>query len=410
MTDYEIEALLQKEIGLLSSSIGKSSLDRSIRKRMKVLAIADKDVYVEQLKSSHPELQELIEEVVVPETWFFRGPESFAAMNYFLGNHWTPKHGNNPVKILSAPCSTGEEAYSLAMSFLSSGWPAGKFIIHGVDISSRAIAKAEKGIYSKNSFRGEDLAYRSQYFSNNANFYCLNKNVRDLVQFYTGNLLQAEFMEGLGVFDVIFFRNILIYFDAHSRRRIIATLDRILAEDGLLFVGHAEANLYSDSDSPFTPAPYRQAFAFRKKHKQPLQAPTINTHAAKITPTRRRSFTKKKSPPLQAPLPKVTPDLQRAREFADKGEFAKAALLCEEYLEQCGPSVQAFYLLGIIRDAADDAIEAEKLFRKALYLDPNHEEVLVFLMLLAEKKEDWAEVKTLKQRIERLHDRDNSST
>ncbi len=410
MIDYEIEALLQKKIGLLSSSIGKSSLDRSIRKRMNVLAIADKDVYVEKLKSSHPELQELIEEVVVPETWFFRGPESFAAIHSFLENHWTPKHRNNQLKVLSAPCSSGEEAYSLAMFFLSSGWPAGNFTIHGVDISSRAIAKAEEGMYSKNSFRGKDLAYRSQYFRKNANFYCLNKNVRDLVQFHTANLLQAEFMENLGVFDVIFFRNILIYFDAHSRRRIISTLDRILAEDGLLFVGHAEANLYNDSDSPFTPAPYRQAFALHKKHKQQLQAPTMNNHAAKTAPTRHRSFTKKQTPPLQAPLPKVSPDLQRAREFADKGEFAKAAFLCEEYLEQCGPSVQAFYLLGIIRDAADDPIEAEKLFRKALYLDPNHEEVLVFLMLLAEKKGDWTEVKTLKQRIERLHDRNSSST
>ena len=80
----------------------------------------------------------------------------------------------------------------------------------------------------------------------------------------------------------------------------------------------------------------------------------------------------------------------------------KATTICDKYLNQCGPSAQAFFLLGIIRYAADDVSQAEKLLRKALYLEPNHEEAMVLLSLLAEKKGDITEAKTLKQRIERL--------
>jgi len=88
--------------------------------------------------------------------------------------------------------------------------------------------------------------------------------------------------------------------------------------------------------------------------------------------------------------------------LADKGELVRATALCEEYLARCGPSAQAFFLLGIIRDAVDDIKQAEIYFRKALYLDPNHKETLIFLALLTEKKGAVSEAKALKKRIERL--------
>jgi chemotaxis protein methyltransferase WspC len=123
MADFEIEALLQKAMGLKVTSIGKPTLDRSVERRMKALSIDDKDAYVEKLKSSAHELKELIEEVVIPETWFFRDQEPFKAMIQYLVTQWAPIHQNNLFKVLSIPCSTGEEPYSLTMSLLSSGWP-----------------------------------------------------------------------------------------------------------------------------------------------------------------------------------------------------------------------------------------------------------------------------------------------
>jgi chemotaxis protein methyltransferase WspC len=400
MADFEIEALLQKVMGLKVTSIGKSTLDRSVQRRMKALSIDNNDAYVDKLKSSHLELKELIEEVIIPETWFFRDREPFKAMSQFFINQWHPKHRNNLFRVLSSPCSTGEEPYSLTMTLLDSGWPADKFTVHGVDISHRSIAKAKKGLYTEHSFRGSDLSYQSKFFKKNKKIYTLNKNVRDKVHFHTGNVLNRAFMEGLGMFDVIFFRNVLIYFDALSRHQAIATLYKILADDGILFVGHAEANLFNNS--PFTPAPYSQAFAFHKKTKQDIKVVAKESEeASKSHRKRKTSFTKRLFPFQKKPKAEQ-PDLQVARDFADKGDFLKATDICEEYLDQCGPSAQAFFLLGIIRDAVDDIGQAKKLFRKALYLDPNHEETLFFLSILAEKTGDLTEAEKLKQRIRRL--------
>ena len=207
-------------------------------------------------------------------------------------------------------------------------------------------------------------------------------------------------MEGLGMFDVIFFRNVLIYFDALSRHQAIATLYKILADDGILFVGHAEANLFNNS--PFTPAPYSQAFAFHKKSKQELSVEVKKSASpTKSTSRQKTSFTKRLFP-FQKKSQKNPPDLHVARELADKGELRKATEICEEYIDQFGPAPQAFFLLGIIREAADDIGQAEKLFRKALYMDPNHEEALTFLSILAEKTGDITEARNLQQRIARL--------
>ena len=102
-------------------------------------------------------------------------------------------------------------------------------------------------------------------------------------------------MEGLGMFDVIFFRNVLIYFDALSRHQAIATLYKILADDGILFVGHAETNLFNNS--PFTPAPYSQAFAFHKKSKQDIKAVAKEPEEARKSHRKRKtSFTKRLFP------------------------------------------------------------------------------------------------------------------
>jgi chemotaxis protein methyltransferase WspC len=400
MADFEIEALLQKAMGLKVTSIGKTTLERSVQRRMDALSVDAKADYVEILKNSALELKELIEEVVIPETWFFRDSEPFKAMIQYLQSQWAPRHENTIFKVLSVPCSTGEEPYSLTMALLTSGWPAEKFTVHAVDISSRSIARAKEGLYSKHSFRGSDLAYQSEYFRKSPPYFILNKDVRDKVHFHTGNVLNNTFMEELGRFDVIFFRNVLIYFDTLSRHQAIATLCKTLADDGILFVGHAEANILSASS--FAPAPYRKAFAFHKRPRVQLRVETNESTGPKPASDKTTTASTRRLLPLQKKEHKHLPDLGRARQMADKGELEKATALCEEYLDQCGPSVQAFFLLGIIRDAANDPVQAEKLFRKALYLDPHHEESLVFLALLAEKKGDIAEAKNLKQRISRL--------
>ena len=398
MPDFAIEALLQKTMGLKVTSIGKSTLDRSIQARMKALSIDDKSDYVEKLKSSALELRELIEEVVIPETWFFRDKNPFLVLNRYLVTEWMPRHRNNILRILSVPCSTGEEPYSITMSLLSNGFPADKFTVHAVDISRRALQRAKEGIYTEHSFRGDDLSYRSRYFKKTKKSSVINKAIRKKVHFHSGNILNPLFMRGLGLFDIIFCRNVMIYFDALSRHLVIKTLHQILSDDGILFVGHAEANLFTNS--PFTRAPFSQAFTFYKKPKEANSSNSIPVDPGQ--PRQKKTGTKYLYPFQRRQASNTEPDLVLARQLADKGELAAATKICEDYLDQFGPSAQAFFLLGIVNDAADDTKQAEKLFRKAIYLNPNHEEALVFLSLLAEKQGDTNESRALKQRINRL--------
>lgn len=398
MPDFAIEALLQKTMGLKVTSIGKTTLDRSIQVRMKALSIDDKSDYVKELKSSALELRELIEEVVIPETWFFRDKDPFLVLNKYLVTEWIPSHRNNILRILSVPCSTGEEPYSITMSLLNHGFPADKFTVHAVDISRRALQRAKKGIYTEHSFRGDDFSYRGRHFQKTKKGHVINKAVLKKVHFHNGNILNPLFMQGLGLFDIIFCRNVMIYFDALSRHQAIKTLHQILSDDGILFVGHAEANLFTNS--PFTPAPFSQAFAFHKKPKESNNSNSITVDPGQ--PWQQKTGTKHLYPFQRRATDKTEPDLVRARQLADKGKLVEATNICEDYLDQYGPSAQAFFLLGIINDAADDTKQAEKLFRKAIYLKPNHEEALVFLSLLAEKQGDANESKALKQRINRL--------
>jgi chemotaxis protein methyltransferase WspC len=399
MSDFEIEALLQKAMGLKVTSIGKTTLDRSIQSRMKALFMQDKEAYVEKLQSSALELKELIEEVVIPETWFFRDKEPFNILNQFLVTKWLPKHKNNMLRLLSVPCSTGEEPYSITMSLLSSGWSEDKFTVHAIDISRRSLERAKNAVYTEHSFRGVDQVFKSQYFKKVNKSYLLNKSVRKKVHFRNGNILNPLFMEGLGVFDVIFCRNVLIYFDALSRHQAIKTLSQLLSDDGILFVGHAESQLFSNS--PFIRAQFPQAFAFYKKPaetKSPQIDSSVPGKSTSKTPGPKHLYPFQRSKPSS----KAKPNLTLARQLADKGQLAEATRICEDHLDQFGPSAQAFFLLGIIYDADDDTNQAEKLFRKAIYLDPNHEESLVFLSLLAERQGDSNEAKTLKQRLNRL--------
>jgi chemotaxis protein methyltransferase WspC len=402
MTGKEIEELLRKTIGLKVTSIGKPMLDRSVQRRMKALSINDKHIYIKKLKSSAVELRYLIEEVVIPETWFFRDSQPFKAITQYLITQWALNHESSLFKVLSIPCSTGEEPYSIVMTLLGSGWSAEKFTVHAVDISHRSITRAKEGIYSENSFRGTNFDYRSRFFQKVQNKYILKNFVREKVHFHTGNILNKAFMKSLGLFDAIFFRNVLIYLNQSSRIQALDTLHEILKDDGILVVGHAEATLLNKL--PFSPAPYPQAFTFFKKSDQQLQSVSPNSVLPELPTTKENSISAKRLFSSPGQSIKQPPDLNLARKLANKGELMKARSVCQKYLEKNGPSAQAFSLLGIIYDAANNTSEAEKLFRQALYLDPDHEEALVFLSLLTEKSGNVNGVKTLKKRIERLQE------
>ena len=390
----EVQQLLKETIGLDPVSIGRPIIEQLIRARMAHCGVRKTTDYCRQLRSSEAEMRELIEAVVVPETSFFRDPCSFEALTQIVIGDWAPRHSNESLRVLSAPCSTGEEPYSIAMALLDAGFPSERIQIDAVDISAKALDLGRLGAYRHNSFRNKDAGFRERYFQRIDDRYQLTESVRSRVRFHYGNLVTEDFLAG-NCYDIIFCRNVLIYFDPPTQQRVIKTLIRLLASMGILFVGASETSLLRDKG--LTAVDHTHSFAYRRvgsgrKNTVPLipkppEAPT--TTAISRLPVA-------KSKP-EAPLI----DLDAARELADAGRLTEAAATCEADLKIKGASAPAYYLLGLIRDATGDPQGAAELYRKALYLEPDHVEALTHLALLSERSGDVAGAKLLQTRAER---------
>jgi chemotaxis protein methyltransferase WspC len=316
---------------------------------------------------------------------------------------------------LSLPSSTGEEPYSMAMALLDAGVPADRFRIDAVDVSVRAIAHAERAVYGKNSFRSQDLTFRDRHFEATPLGHHPSDAVRRQVHFRQGSMFAAGFLPGQEIYDVIFCRNLLIYFDRPTQDRAVELLQRLLTSNGTLFVAPSETGLLLSHD--FVSAKIPLAFAFRQAaaSSREMKPARVRSVRSRATPFRRASpvFVRqapavKPGPGSFQPLPRTShppeppADLDQAVRLADQGCLVEAASCCEEHLRQHGPSAQAFYLLGLVRDAAGNPADASNYYRKALYLDPEHRETLVHFALLLEHQGERAAAHVLRERARRV--------
>jgi chemotaxis protein methyltransferase WspC len=219
MAQADIELLLKKRMGLDAASIGGSCIERVVAQRMAACGVKKADEYVGLVASSEEELQELIEAVVVPETWFFRDRAAFSALAQLAISEWLPANPCGTVRLLSIPCSTGEEPYSIAMTMVDAGAPLEHVHIDAMDISALSLQSAEAAIYGRNSFRGASLEFRDRHFTARMDGYHIRKDIQRRVHFRKGNLLDEGFLVGDPPYDFIFCRNLLIYFDQETRDR-----------------------------------------------------------------------------------------------------------------------------------------------------------------------------------------------
>jgi chemotaxis protein methyltransferase WspC len=415
MAPINFEHLLKASMGLDAASIGSSAIERAVQERQSVRDLPDRQVYWEQARGCDVELQALIEAVVVPETWFFRDREAFLTLARLCREQCQPAP-NRMFRLLSLPASTGEEPYSMAMALLDVGLSPDRWRIDAVDVSGRAIAQAERAEYGRNSFRGHDLGFRDRYFEPIAGGYRLSEAVRARVHFQQGNLFGADFLPGTEMYDAIFCRNLLIYFDRETQDRAIKVLARLLASHGTLFVGPSETGVLFHHDFVSTKVPL--AFAFRKSSVLPGVRAPASTQAAKRPAALPGTGRSVRPPPrsiraaskdvLAEParpaglLAQSAPDLAAATLLANEGRFAEAATCCEDHLQNQGPSANAFYLLGLVRDASGHQSESFACYRKALYLDPNHHEALIHLAFLMEQQGNKAAAQALRSRAQRL--------
>jgi chemotaxis protein methyltransferase WspC len=429
--------LLARTIGMDPDSVGPALLDRVLSERLARSGCASWNDYIQRLNSQPAELEQVVEQVIVPETWFFRDREPFTLLQEFARiRKRTPE---DFFAALSAPCSTGEEPYSMAMALLDAGLDPEDFRIDAMDISRDSLEQARQGVFGKNSFRGGLPFNAERYFTETPDGRVVQPRVRDTVRFIHMNLVQPEPFCSRQAYDAVFCRNFLIYLQSDAKQRVIELLRALLKPHGLLFVGHAESLPLLHESFQAVDRPKTFAFRHRPDDKAkaltaaPPQASTPSGRRRAPVAARRDSRSRKAGPsastqrpepapppPSRPPEPTArdqtqtqtnadqtgkTPDLDQARLLADQGRLDEARSLCQHHIQTTGPGPEAYHLLGLLEEAARRRRQAEEYFKKALYLDPGREETLVHLALLAERQGETSRAAALRRRLQRLQTR-----
>jgi chemotaxis protein methyltransferase WspC len=394
----DLQQLLKESIGLDVASIGASAVDRAMRLRRAATGVTEADAYIERVRSSPEEMAEFIDAVVVAETWFFRDPVALAALADLARQPCARQGPATALRLLSLPCSTGEEPYSMAMALLDANVAPHQFEIDAVDISEPLLARARIGTYGKISFRGTELAFRDRYFDPGAGGYRIRDRVRQQVSFRRGNLIAPD-LAAAERYDFVFCRNVLIYFDAPTQDRALQNLAAQLKPEGYLFVGAAETGLLWEREFRSTRVGGTFVFQKGRRVRQVERVPDRRVAPPRVYPPQQPQ----PAPLARAAVPPAPPtDLEQAKMRADEGHFVEAARLCERHLREKGPDAAAHYLLGLVRDASGNPADAAVHYRKALYLDPRHGDALLHLAFLLDSQGQAAEAQTLRNRARRV--------
>ena len=408
-------------------------------------------VYLSRLETqanSQAELRELAQELTVGETYFFRHTDQFRACSEVaLARRVEARAASGQLRLLSAGCSSGEEAYTLAILTRERGLDARWDVrINAVDMNPMALERAKQGRYSSWALRETPEQVKKQYFTEDGRDYVLAKAIRDSVVFEEGNLVADDSWLPES-YDVIFCRNVLMYFTPDNAERVVERFARALAPGGYLFLGHAE-NLRGLSQA-FELLHTHGTFYYQRRDA--LRAPVMLPRAAEMpvaaprsalaldwastwletvqrSSDRIRALTEKpiaeRAPTLEAPgsAPLARLDLGLALELLSHERFAealdvltrmpassanspdavllRAALLthcgrfdaaevaCAELLVQDSLSAGAHYLRSLCRERQADTRAAIEHAQIACYLDPAFAMPHLHLGLIARRMGD----------------------
>jgi chemotaxis protein methyltransferase CheR len=250
-----IRHVVSENAGIVLGPNKRQLVQSRVARRMRELGIASYEAYCEHVRESGPEeLVGLINALTTNVTSFFRENHHFEALaGYMLPEAMQRNSATRRLRIWSAGCSTGEEAYCIAMvaSEVVPTMPRWDLKILATDIDSNVIAEAERGVYPLERVATIPEARLKRFFRRGTGSEEGNVRIRpevaQLVTFRPLNLMQEWPMRG--PFDVIFCRNVMIYFDQRTRERLIERFARILAPGGYLCIGHAES--IHGSSTPF---------------------------------------------------------------------------------------------------------------------------------------------------------------
>lgn len=257
---HRIRAWLYEAVGIHLADSKRVLVATRLSRRLIDLGLPSYSAYIERLQppdgqpAARAECQIAVNLLTTNETYFFREPAHFD----FVRDALVPGWRGRPVRCWSAACATGEEAYSLAMVLAHHGLD--DWSIVGTDINSEVVLRAREGIYPLERRRGIQHDWLHRYcrkgIGSRHNTFRIGRSLRDRVRFQSANLLEPQ--SGLGEFDLILLRNVLIYFDPRSKQRVLERVIRQLKPGGVLMVGHAESIAGTEGLSPVSPSIYRR--------------------------------------------------------------------------------------------------------------------------------------------------------
>jgi chemotaxis protein methyltransferase CheR len=353
----------------------REALDRLSGSGSEAEAIAD----LRQGDLRDPAWQAVIAAATIPETRFlrqrgwFRQIEALALAPLVKRRR---QRGDRRIRIWSAGCASGEEAYTLAMLLrdLIPDLPDWRVEILATDINVGALREAERGLYSARQLRELDPVEIARHFeAAGTHRYAVRTELRGMVGFHFANLAEDPHPGLGGPFDLILCRNVLIYLTPETQRRVAGRLSGALAEDGWLAVAPAEAMV--DWFRSLTPVNAPEAILFCKAKRESREAPPSFPPPQPVRP---EPVPIRLQPPVagaRAPMParpvSLGPaSLEEVRHLADRGALAEARARCGEILGRDALNGDACLLLSAICSELGDVAAAYDAARQAIYLMP----------------------------------------
>ena len=405
--------LIREKCGVTFKSDALHLLEASINKRIAARHLSGHEEYLKVMSGDEEELHRLIDLITINETYFLRERQHFGVLRDIIMPEMLGRKSDK-IRILSAGCSTGEEAYSILISLIEKFGPGikNRVEIHGVDIDRNAIKSAQEAVYGNNSFRSNERVLMKYFEARKDQRYDLMPPVREGVDFQVCNLLRMPYPESLQKMDIIFYRNVSIYFDREVQRAVFQNLSDILNPEGYIFLSSTET--YYHNIGVLSLKEYDNVFLYhkkvemefddRRKYKKPLLPPPPSP--SNIAAARKAG---RILPPVAPPKPviaekrrdvsiifddaladamqkkyrqsiakldallEVYPDFLKA--YALKAsvlvnlqEMEAARKVCREILAMDEWNLEAYLLLGIAAKIDDELDEALKMFRGALYV------------------------------------------
>ncbi|MFC1849521.1 CheR family methyltransferase [candidate division CSSED10-310 bacterium] len=399
--------LILARTGLYYPEKKKKDLERGLAASLIQANIPDINTLYQHLQrfdEENPLWSVVINALTIGETYFFRNKLHFKVLKEYILKKFIDQKNEHErtLRIWSAGCASGEEPYSIAILLyetlpLLTQW---KIQIFGTDINKRFLARALEGTYGLWSFRKVDKEIMKQYFIFRDNEFVLRPEIKQMVTFQYLNLLRNGYHSIYSypnMFDLIICRNVTIYFDDESIRKIMQNFYRSLLPGGWLLVGQSEPQPKKYTD--FKVHSYKGALVFRKslpfeEEKEPLEHPdeywlppartltktridldwpTSQTELAgmelPLLPQKSSSFLKSSVQASEDTFQKTAQhDLNEARELANQGKLDAGERICLNLLKKNRLMPEVYYLLAMIATERNQLDEAERFYKKTVYL------------------------------------------